>query len=246
MSWACRGHVVAVSWACRCSGALSRACRGRVVAVSWPCRGRVAAVSRGAWHFATGLRHGRVVGMSWPCRGRVVALGPRRGNVVAVSWPSSARVVVEGADDESEGVLLSLSFRSDGLQGLVMGILYPTLTLPLTNLRMRKSLDESYTLGDLYAAYWPTLVRDIVGQQARTRVNSFCVRTLGWGRQSPAAMALSMFMTCVISSPFNELRNFYMKRGDMTWKVETGDSKVWQVPVDVAWWPSLPEDESLG
>ncbi|CAE7573124.1 unnamed protein product [Symbiodinium natans] len=90
----CRGRVVGMSWPCRGRVVVLGPCRVHVVAVSWPCRGRVAAVSRGAWHFATGLRHGRVVGMSWPCRGRVVALGPRRGNVVAVSWPSSARVVV--------------------------------------------------------------------------------------------------------------------------------------------------------
>jgi len=120
----------------------------------------------------------------------------------------------------NEGLLAAMRATgwSDGVQGLVLGILYPTLTLPLTNFRMRKSLNESYNFGDLYAAYFPTLVRDVVGQQARTRVSSFCVYTLGWPRQSPAAMAFSMFMTCVISSPFNELRNFYMKRGDMTWK----------------------------
>ncbi|CAE7691168.1 unnamed protein product, partial [Symbiodinium pilosum] len=120
----------------------------------------------------------------------------------------------------NEGLLAVLRATgwSDGMQGLMLGILYPTLTLPLTNFRLRRSLGQKFKFTDLYAAYLPTLVRDIVGAQARTRVNSFCALTLGWARQSPSAMALSMFLTCVISSPFNELRMFYLKREEMTWK----------------------------
>eukprot|EP00931_Biecheleriopsis_adriatica_P117844 TRINITY_DN93323_c0_g1_i1.p1 TRINITY_DN93323_c0_g1~~TRINITY_DN93323_c0_g1_i1.p1 ORF type:complete len:320 (+),score=41.93 TRINITY_DN93323_c0_g1_i1:65-1024(+) len=97
------------------------------------------------------------------------------------------------------------------VQGLLIGFLFTTITMPITNFRARMSLQQDFRLADMYVAYAPTVVRDIVGGIARTWLTRFGVETLRLKPQTPKLMFCVMLLTCFASAPFNELRGYYLQ-----------------------------------
>ncbi|CAK0881802.1 unnamed protein product, partial [Prorocentrum cordatum] len=56
------------------------------------------------------------------------------------------------------------------LKGALTGTVFCTTTLPITNYRFRKSMDLPITAGNLYQAYLPTVLRDILYGIVRNKV----------------------------------------------------------------------------
>ena len=104
------------------------------------------------------------------------------------------------------------------VRGGATGAVFTTATLPITNYRQCKSVDidisECY-VDILYAAYLPTLVRDIIYGVSRNlllRRLTQVLPSLGATAQGRALMLfIAVFGACLVSSPGNELRGYYLQ-----------------------------------
>ncbi|CAK0831534.1 unnamed protein product, partial [Prorocentrum cordatum] len=106
-------------------------------------------------------------------------------------------------------------------RGIFTGFVFTTATLPVTNYRYRKSMDLEVNWGNIYEAYPPTVIRDIVYGIAR----NYC--TMGalmlnsaWSITSPELLFIVVILGCLISAPFNEWRGFLLqsKGQELTFK----------------------------
>ena len=100
-------------------------------------------------------------------------------------------------------------------RGLVAGLVFTTATLPLTNFRFAKSMNQEVSAQSLFKAYLPTVVRDVVYAQAR---NWFSARLAGQFpnlNKTAEGRVLGMFLTvvfaCLLSSPGNEWRGYSLQ-----------------------------------
>jgi len=104
------------------------------------------------------------------------------------------------------------------LRGAVTGTVFCSLTLPITNYRYRKSMGMSIDVKDLYQAYLPTVLRDIVYGIVRTRVTAALIGRNAEFAKSNLGRFVNMFLTvaaaCVISAPGNEFRGFMLQPKD--------------------------------
>ena len=103
----------------------------------------------------------------------------------------------------------------DSLRGVVTGALFTTATLPLTNYRFAKSMGEEVSMSNLWKAYLPTVVRDIVYAQARNAVTGYLSSNYPELQKTLKGRAIAMFITvviaCMISSPGNEWRGYVLQ-----------------------------------
>merc|ERR1719387_689022 len=72
------------------------------------------------------------------------------------------------------------------IRGIATGFVFTTATLPVTNFRYRKSMQLPVNWGNIYEAYIPTVIRDIVYGIAR----NYCTIGLlalkpGWSIADP-------------------------------------------------------------
>eukprot|EP00929_Paragymnodinium_shiwhaense_P019523 TRINITY_DN1327_c0_g1_i1.p1 TRINITY_DN1327_c0_g1~~TRINITY_DN1327_c0_g1_i1.p1 ORF type:complete len:326 (+),score=93.29 TRINITY_DN1327_c0_g1_i1:72-1049(+) len=112
--------------------------------------------------------------------------------------------------------ILSATDLSGSARGVVNGALFCTLMLPVTNYRFRKSMNLPIELGLLWQAYPPTVCRDIVYGWARGFFGGIIARSfadsLGASFSGKCAMfGLTIWVACIISSPFNEWRGFWLQ-----------------------------------
>lgn len=101
-------------------------------------------------------------------------------------------------------------------RGAALGTVFCTTTLPITNYRFRKSMNLPVNMGDLYQAYLPTVLRDIIYGIVRNKVGATMVTLLGKDvANTNMGRFINMFATvmaaCVISAPGNELRGYYLQ-----------------------------------
>lgn len=100
-------------------------------------------------------------------------------------------------------------------RGAITGAIFTTMTLPLGNYRFCKSMGIPVDFGALYKAYWPTLARDIVYGMARSTVFAYITKAYPNLNKSASGKFLAMFITaivaCLVSSPGNELRGYYLQ-----------------------------------
>merc|ERR1712050_322991 len=110
---------------------------------------------------------------------------------------------------------------SGTVRGIFTGFVFTTATLPVTNYRYRKSMDLEVNWGNIYEAYPPTVIRDIVYGIAR----NYC--TIGllkacpqWSISSPQTLFIVVILACLISAPFNEYRGYLLqsKGRELTFK----------------------------
>ena len=71
---------------------------------------------------------------------------------------------------EATNVVMSGVDLTPTLRGAVAGSIFCTTTLPITNYRFRKSMDLPISPKDLYQAYAPTVMRDIIYGIVRNKV----------------------------------------------------------------------------
>jgi len=105
---------------------------------------------------------------------------------------------------------------SNTVKGLVIGFIFTTATLPITNFRYRMSIQtpvaEAIKPGVLYQAYLPTVVRDMVYAIARaTLTSAILLRFTGASASSPLVLFAVVLGGCLISAPFNELRGYLLQ-----------------------------------
>eukprot|EP00928_Gymnodinium_smaydae_P090978 TRINITY_DN74686_c0_g1_i1.p1 TRINITY_DN74686_c0_g1~~TRINITY_DN74686_c0_g1_i1.p1 ORF type:complete len:338 (+),score=25.38 TRINITY_DN74686_c0_g1_i1:37-1050(+) len=98
------------------------------------------------------------------------------------------------------------------LQGMLMGFVFTTVTMPITNFRARMSLQEDFGWGDMYVAYLPTLIRDIVGGVSRARFTKLGIEKLGLLPATPKLMFFVVLCSCICAAPFNELRGYMLQK----------------------------------
>jgi len=102
------------------------------------------------------------------------------------------------------------------VKGLVVGFVFTTSTLPITNFRYRMSIQtpvaEAMKPGVLYQAYLPTVLRDMVYAIARYALTAaILLRYTQLSPNSPAMLFSVVLGGCIISAPFNELRGFLLQ-----------------------------------
>jgi len=102
------------------------------------------------------------------------------------------------------------------VRGTVTGIVFTSTTLPITNYRFKQSMN--LPIGgfmDLYQAYLPTVVRDVLYGVARNNMMAFLTARNPKLMATPAGRAKAMFATvafsCVLSAPGNEYRGFVLQ-----------------------------------
>jgi len=105
---------------------------------------------------------------------------------------------------------------SNIVRGLVVGFVFTTSTLPITNFRYRMSIQtpvaDAIKPGVLYQAYLPTVVRDMVYAIARYALTAAIL--LRWSNLDPSSPAMLFSVVlggCIISAPFNEIRGFLLQ-----------------------------------
>lgn len=101
------------------------------------------------------------------------------------------------------------------LKGALTGTVFCTTTLPITNYRFRKSMDMEITASNLYQAYLPTVLRDILYGIVRNKVGTYLFEMNKQRAGTNLGRFVNMFFTviaaCVISAPGNELRGYVLQ-----------------------------------
>jgi len=98
------------------------------------------------------------------------------------------------------------------VRGFITGMVFTTATLPVTNYRYRKSMQLEVNWGNIYEAYLPTLIRDIVYGIARNYCTIFTLAMNPlWKVQDPQVLFIVVILGCLISAPFNEWRGFLLQ-----------------------------------
>lgn len=116
---------------------------------------------------------------------------------------------------EAINVIMSGVKVPPALRGTVTGAVFCTATLPITNYRFRKSMNLPISPKDLYQAYLPTVLRDIIYGIVRNKVFAARLAANPEYSKTNAGRFMNMFITviasCVISAPGNELRGFMLQ-----------------------------------
>mmetsp|Transcript_4202 Transcript_4202/g.8481 ORF Transcript_4202/g.8481 Transcript_4202/m.8481 type:complete len:402 (-) Transcript_4202:140-1345(-) len=121
-----------------------------------------------------------------------------------------------------EAVSMFLSLlpnMSNVVRGLIVGFIFTTATLPITNFRYRMSIQtpvaEAMNPKLLYQAYLPTVVRDMIYAIGRNLLTVLLLAKFsGLAPASPALMFPVVIGACVLSAPLNEVRGFLLQSGD--------------------------------
>lgn len=104
-------------------------------------------------------------------------------------------------------VLIPPTFR-----GIFTGFAFTTATLPVTNYRYRKSMQLPVQWGNIYEAYLPTVLRDMVYVVVRNRATVLALAMApAWRATSPEVMFIVVLLGCFVAAPFNELRGYLLQ-----------------------------------
>eukprot|EP00939_MAST-03C_sp_MAST-3C-sp1_P001942 g1942.t1 len=98
----------------------------------------------------------------------------------------------------------------------------------LGNYRFMQSMDTPITKEGLWKAYLPTLFRDILYSISRANVGAYVRKTFPKWQEHAAGRFFSMFITalisCIVSSPGNELRGYFLQQSVAKGKKKKGDA----------------------
>jgi len=107
---------------------------------------------------------------------------------------------------------------SNVVRGLVVGFIFTTATLPITNFRYRMSMQmpvqEALKPKLLYQAYPATVIRDMVYAIGRLVLTAFLMaKFTGLAPGSAQLMFPVVIGASLLSAPFNEIRGFLLQSG---------------------------------
>merc|ERR1712039_86369 len=101
---------------------------------------------------------------------------------------------------------------SASIRGIFTGFVFTTATLPVTNYRYKKSMDLPVNWGNIYEAYPPTVIRDMVYGIARNLSTTALLKAFPqWTSASPQTLFIVVIAGCLISAPFNEWRGYLLQ-----------------------------------
>jgi len=107
---------------------------------------------------------------------------------------------------------------SGAYKGFITGLVFTTATLPVTNYRFCKSMNRPITKESLFTAYFPTVIRDIAYGISRNFLRNFLFASFPALAATANGRSLLLFPivygACVLSSPGNELRGYYLQPKD--------------------------------
>merc|ERR1719251_135988 len=116
---------------------------------------------------------------------------------------------------EATNVIMSGFDVSGTARGALTGTIFCTTTLPITNYRFRKSMNLPITASNLYQAYLPTVLRDIIYGIVRNKVMTYLVGLNPARANTNFGRFTNMFVTVVVASfmsaPGNELRGYCLQ-----------------------------------
>jgi len=116
---------------------------------------------------------------------------------------------------EATNVIMSGVDLPPTARGTVLGTVFCTTTLPITNYRFRKSMGLEINASSLYQAYPATVLRDILYGIVRNNVMTFMLGLNPQRAQTNLGRFTNMFATvmaaCVLSAPGNELRGYCLQ-----------------------------------
>merc|ERR1712107_606887 len=93
------------------------------------------------------------------------------------------------------------------IRGIFTGFVFTTATLPVTNFRYRKSMELPVNWSNIYEAYFPTVIRDIVYGIVRNYCTIWTLALApGWKITDPQVLFIVVILGCFGSAPFNEWR----------------------------------------
>lgn len=108
---------------------------------------------------------------------------------------------------------LCACFPFSGLaRGIFTGFVFTSVTLPVTNYRYRKSMELPVMWSNIYEAYVPTVIRDMVYGIARNYLTMGLLKMCPhWHIHSPETLFIVVILGCLISAPFNEWRGYLLQ-----------------------------------
>merc|ERR1740121_489971 len=116
---------------------------------------------------------------------------------------------------EATNVIMSGIDIPPSMRGVVTGSVFCTTTLPITNYRFRASMGMPISAANLYQAYLPTVLRDVLYGIVRNKVMSAMVERnpaiAGTNRGRFTNMFVTVIAACVLSAPGNELRGYCLQ-----------------------------------
>merc|ERR1712050_523400 len=116
---------------------------------------------------------------------------------------------------EATNVVMSGVEISGTARGALTGTIFCTTTLPITNYRFRKSMNLPITASNLYQAYLPTVLRDIIYGIVRNKVMTYLVGLNPARANTNFGRFVNMFVTVIVASfmsaPGNELRGYCLQ-----------------------------------
>jgi len=119
---------------------------------------------------------------------------------------------------EATNVVMSGVEISGVARGALTGTIFCTTTLPITNYRFRKSMNREITASNLYEAYLPTVLRDIIYGIVRNKVMTYLVGLNPVRANTNFGRFINMFTTVIVASflsaPGNELRGYTLQPAD--------------------------------
>jgi len=110
---------------------------------------------------------------------------------------------------------------SPSIRGIFTGFVFTTATLPVTNFRYRKSMQLEVNWANIYEAYFPTVIRDIVYGICRNYCTIWTLAAFPqWAATSPQVLFIVVILGCLGSAPFNEWRGYLLqsKGQELTFK----------------------------
>merc|ERR1712129_149659 len=98
------------------------------------------------------------------------------------------------------------------VRGFLTGMVFTSVTLPVTNFRYRKSMDLPVDWGNIYEAYTPTVIRDIVYGIARNYMTIGMIHLYPHlDYHTPQLLFVVVIGACLVSAPFNEWRGYLLQ-----------------------------------
>jgi hypothetical protein len=98
------------------------------------------------------------------------------------------------------------------IRGFITGVVFTSVTLPVTNFRYRKSMDLPVEWGNIYEAYAPTVIRDIVYGIARNYMTIGMIHLYPHlDIHTPQLLFVVVIGACLVSAPFNEWRGYLLQ-----------------------------------
>lgn len=114
-----------------------------------------------------------------------------------------------------EVITMMMQFTSltGAVRGTVAGFLFCSIMLPVTNYRFRKSMGWEIKVPLLYQAYVPTVARDAAYGASRGVVGAWLLTQMPHEThfQKALVFGITIWASCIISSPCNEWRGFTLQ-----------------------------------